>query len=536
MQQQLHTLLHDILSDSYRGSLSISLYETCTVLASSLPSDLKQRLLDYAGQPDYLNILVQSQNADGSWREDNRLFYLPDALISTTAAVLALLTNDTVPINDPIIQKATDFISQNSLSALMMDDMKKTIGFESLLVANINRLMGMGLSFDLDAAVLSKLNMVRDMKLQKKLAHLYDANLTIHSVLDAFADKSSEIDWERLSEFQESNGSMGIYASSTVQLLENLDSSSASYQQGVDYLFDCAGTTGFTPFSPSDQFEIWWALYMLGDSPLSDEVAAVVQTIADIPDDGIAVTNSFSLADVDTTAMKIAALQFLGHEVNISPIHSFFDGQAYQCYRFENRLSVSANIHALVALSGSLDYRDEIEDEPYRKFMSSLNYVLDELQNNQFEDKWHLSNLYTTCHTMEFFVNLIDSSIFHLLPEATREVIFNSLQGMAEYAYSTYDGQGGFGEQNQSTVEETAYVTSALIKTTRVLDIVLERDLLIAIQHYLNTHTPEMDIPLWLGKTLYKSRVITEAAKLSALAWIEHYLNLAQASQQAIAS
>jgi hypothetical protein len=527
LYQEFQNFMQQLLAPNFQGSLSNSLYENCAILASSLPQELKNTLFKRLGGQAYFDQLLMAQAADGSWREDTRISYLPDALISTSSVLLVILTNDLLPIDHQIVQKAAQYISENVFKSLMLDDMKKTIGFESILMAHINRLIKLGLSFNLDQKTFQKLNLIRDEKLQHKLSHLYELNLTIHSILDAFSDKAAQIDWQRLSQFQEPNGSMGIYISSTVQLLENLDPETDAYQKGIDYLLCCINTAnGPSAFAPSDSFETWWAFYMLSDSPLGNDVGDILQSVdSNVPNTGVAVTGNFSLPDVDTTAMKIATLSFLGKPVDVTPLTNFFDGRAYQCYRYENRFSPSANIHALVALLNALETMPQISESLFQQFVSSLEYLLSQLQSGHFHDKWHLSDLYTTCHGTELFVHLLTSTVLPTLPVSMQQTITDKLEQMIEYILSQYNNDGSFGEREFSTVEETAYAVSALIKTAQLLNLDFDQQMFTKAQDYLLTHTPEMDIPLWLGKTLYKSWVITQAGKLSALAWIDAYLD-----------
>lgn len=527
LSQELSNFLHHILAADFHGSLSNSLYENCAILASSLPAELKDKLLNRLGTQDYFHRLLMSQSEDGSWREDTRIFYLPDALISTTSVLLVILTNNLIPIDHQIVQKAVSFISKHLLKALTVDEMKKTIAFEPILIAHINRLIELGLTFGLEQDVFHQLNLKRNTMLEHKLAHLYDANATIHSILDAFSDKAKQIDWQRLSSWQEANGSMGIYISSTIQLLENIDVNTLAYQKGLDYLTCCINeTNGPTAFAPSDTFEIWWSLYLLCGSPLSYEIRDTLASIDfNIPQIGVAVTNNFSLPDVDTTAMKIATLRFLGKLVDIKPIMNFYNGQAYQCYHYENRLSPSANIHALMALVNAVESMLQIPPEVYEQLVSSLNYLLAQLQPDHFHDKWHLSNLYTTCHAVELFTVLLSSNVFRTLPSPVMQMVSERVILMIRYILDKHNSDGGFGEFIDSTVEETSYAVSALIKASKALDMDFEQEIFASSQSFLLTHTPDTDIPLWLGKTLYKSWAITQAAKLSALAWIDDYLN-----------
>ena len=448
-------------------------------------------------------------------------------MISTSSALLALLTNHKVAPHSSTVLKGLAFLANHLLEALQMEDAKKPIGFEAILVDHLNRLAALTPEVAIDAQLLAGISHKIRAKLASKLDYLHQTRITLHSVLDAFIGQADQLNWETLASFQEADGSMGIYASSTIALLEHLDPACPAYERGLRYLEDAASLPlALPPFYPSNAFEIWWALYHLGDSPLKRVVAMVVQNaahlMAPVPEEGIAVTESFSLSDVDTTAMKLASLLFLGQDTAIDSLEAFRTEDVYQCYQYENRVSPSANTHALMAIVLKAEQDQFLSEAHQAQIVAGLEYLLAELgEEEHLVDKWHLSDLYVTCHTAELFIHIGESFLIEHVPRQIRHKMYAKTLEMLQYALSQLCPDGGWGDGVVSTLEETGYAVRALAKAhlAGIIDI---RPLIGTARSYLLTHHPEDDIPLWIGKSLYKSQVITQALQLSALAWLDY--------------
>ncbi len=516
-------LLSELAAPSFKGKLSHAWFETNTLASSTLFAEV---VPSPGERSRYLDRLLARQLPDGSWQEDARHRYLPDAMISTSSALLALLTNHRVTPESKTVQKGLAFLARNLPAVLQMDDEKKPIGFEAILIDHLNRLAALLPALAIDAGVLAGITQKIRAKLAPKLGHLYQTRITLHSVLDAFT-QTEGVDWQALALLQEADGSMGIYASSTLAVLENLDPASPAYQKGVRYLREAVELPlALPPFYPSNAFEIWWALYHLGDSPLKRVVALMLQNanhlLTPVPPQGIAVTERFSLPDVDTTAMKLASLLFLEQEIEIDSLDSFWMQGVFRCYQLENRVSPSANVHALMAIVLKAEQEQRLV-EPYQaRIVAGLDYLLAELEDkDHLVDKWHLSDLYATCHATELFIHIAESFLVESLPRPMRHRMYAKTLEMLQYTLTQRCPDGGWGDAVVSTVEETSYAVRALAKAhlAGIIDI---RPLLDTAGGYLLAHQPADDIPLWIGKSLYKSLAITHALQLSALAWLDH--------------
>jgi hypothetical protein len=241
-----------------------------------------------------------------------------------------------------------------------------------------------------------------------------------------------------------------------------------------------------------------------------------------VPESGLAVTESFSLPDVDTTAMKLAALLFMEQDVSIQSLDAFYTAAGnFQCYQFENRISPSANVHALLVLVLKAEQTGSLTSRSQTQFVAGLEYLLAELADtDHLVDKWNLSDIYATCHAIELFIHIGESFVLEKIPRTTRYLMYAKTLEMLQYILAQLSPDGGWGDAGFSTLEETAYAVRAMVKAhlAGIIDI---RPLIEGARLYLNYHQPTEDIPLWIGKSLYKSQVITRALQLSALAWLD---------------
>ena len=319
---------------------------------------------------------------------------------------------------------------------------------------------------------------------------------------------------------------MGIYASSTIALLEHLDPACPAYQKGLAYIQAALGPSlALPPFFPSNAFEIWWALYHLADSPLKRMVTMALRNaphlLTPVPGEGIAVTENFSLPDVDTTAMKLASLLFVGQKTAIDSLDAFETQGVYQCYQFEKRLSPSANVHALMAIVLKAE-QEQILPDPYRVNRHRPGIPAGRA-GRQGSPGGQVASLRSLRHLPCHGAIHSHRGILHRgeNPRPIRHKMYAKTLDMLQYTLAQLCPDGGWGDAVVSTVEETGYAVRALAKAhlAGIIDI---RPLIETARSYLRTHDPADDIPLWIGKSLYKSPIITQALQLSAFAWLDY--------------
>jgi hypothetical protein len=515
---QLEELLRVLIADDFQCGFATSLYETLAIIAA--PFD--QTVLGSAWPTQrtaFLRALEQQQASDGSWGGDWHSDFTPDRIITTLAALAAYARHGS--LEDELRERAVHYLREVIPRALTTPDAKKPIAFDALLVELLNNIKRRGHEI-LPASHLESLVTLRDTRLHKKKELLTRGRGTIHSILDTMA--TADIDWLRISEFQERDGSMGIYPSSTAALLSNLSCDNPAFGRGASYLRSAIRPDGsLPPFHPSSEFERWWSLLALTQSPLVDRIRLPPTLTHDLPQQGISVAQSFSLPDVDTASMKAATLISLGHPVDLSYLSSFYRKGVFECYEYEHRVSPSANIHALMAIVAAMKLRPEsINAGHHRMVATSMGYLLETLgSQDHFEDKWHLSDLYTTAHATELFADMLTLSPFPGNSTFTGHVRAK-LEELARYLVAHHNSDGGFGFRQTSTVEETGYAVHALCIVANHASFMAPASLLKSAGEYLQVHDADSDPPLWLGKTLYRSPIITMSEKISAQAWLDH--------------
>jgi hypothetical protein len=515
---RLDELLRVLTADDFHCGFALSPYETLAIIAGRFDQSVLGSAWP-AQRTAFLQVLAQQQASDGSWGGDRHGDFTPDRIITTLAALAAYDRHGL--LEDEQRDRAVHYLRQHIPFALTTPDAKKPIAFDALLVELLDDIGRRGCEI-LPASHLESLVQLRDAKLHKKKELLTRGRGTIHSILDTMS--TADLDWQKIAEFQERDGSMGIYPSSTAALLSNSTRDSPAFERGAAYLRSAMRPDGgFPPFHPSAEFERWWSLLALAQSPLEGWVHLPPWLTGDLPKQGISVAQSFSLPDVDTASMKAATLITLGHPVDLSYLSSFYRDGVFECYEHEHRVSPSANIHALMAIVAAMSARAElVQAAHHRMVATSLGYLLETLgAQDHFEDKWHLSDLYTTAHAVELFADMLTLPSF---PGGSTfaDHVRAKLGDLASYLLEHHNADGGFGFRRTSTIEETGYAVHALCILACRTAFVVPASLLSRAGEYLQTHDVDDDPPLWLGKTLYRSPIITMSEKISAQAWLSH--------------
>ncbi len=520
LERRSGNLVEWVTGSEFQCSLTPSIYETCLLLIADIPESDIQMLENIVGS-NYVTKLIKQQLPDGSWSTDPRVDFPPDKVINTLSVLLVLNKYDL--LSQQILYSALNYLSKSIPKILSINSDKKTIAMEGIVIELLMRCTRAQIPLPISLEELRHLKEEKDHKLSHKLAHARGGPSTVYSVLDAAATTNS-IDWVRVASFQEIDGSMGVHPSSTIALMEHTSPDSEVYKRALIYLRNSIiPRQGVPAFSPANLFESWWALFYVTRSPLAPVIwqYANPEVFRAIPSEGIAVAESFSLPDVDTVAMNATALLTIGVEVDLAVLSPFYRDGIYECYPGENRLSVSANVHALMAIVAQATNSQSLHLPDYLRgqFISCLRRVLSEMSTLGYvTDKWYLSDIYTTAHTLELFIDIlylrdIPLDMLHLVREKIISII--------RYLNEQYDPDGYWTIDAISSLEATGYALQALVKAEKAGFLKIDRHMLFAVKTFLLSRSAQTDLPLWVGKTLYRSEVITEAVQLSTLAIIE---------------
>ncbi len=509
----LKVLVDIITSQDFIGSLSTSIYETCFYLSSDSFKKTNENLI---WVENYLNNIKEKQDKAGFWSEWPEINYLPDQVINTLIIVITLKTFRLLDNN--ILKKATDFLNSFLVQSFHIDENKKTIAFEGIVLMLVHRLKKLNINLKCEEH-LNDFEKIFDAKIQKKLNDLYRKRNTLHSVLDIFYNNNN-LNWNQLTNLQEVNGSFGIYPSSTIAVMRNIQKDSDCYEKGSAYIKRILNTynNSLVPFAPSDNFEKYWSLVALYDSPLRNNLMLNNPEDCNSFEKPISVSDEFSLDDCDTTAMYLNYKLLRGDTQNIEMLDKYYKNGIFLCYEYENRISLSANIHVLMAIVKKIIIDKKSFSRYKEMILSVLSYIFQALDKNiSLDDKWHLSSLYTTSHCAELFIDLLkiddlDQSIKVKMHYYLKEIFLLFKRNEIS--------SGVFGGLGIPTVEETSYVGRVLCKL--YLNNILQVDSrqLRSMKTYIQKQYNEIYPTLWLGKTLYTSKSIVDANKMSALAFL----------------
>lgn len=500
-----------VTAEDFSGALAPSLYESLAVF-SCLHST--QRVGDWneSSIRSALSDVIAKQDQEGWWGSDPRVPFLPDRIITTLAVIDAADVHGVLP--DLVFQRARRFLVQFVVPSLKSKENKKPIAYDALACELLTRLAARGRPI-LDQEQLSGISARCRRAIEGKGSLLLGGPSTIHSILDALG--SAGVDWLSVARFQDGNGSMGSYPSSTAALVRNIPGDSRHALDASRYLTRAMNDRGeVPPFFPSEEFERWWVLLALAQSPLRGRCMVPGIDVGGVPPQGVAVSSSFALPDVDTTAMKAATLLSLGYNVNLDFLERFHVDGVFICYESERRTSPSANIHAAMTIAMAPLRHYTVERA--RMLKNALSPVIQAIKDEGLvEDKWHLSDIYSTAHAVELFALLSSGS--KPIPGVHRQSLLELMHTCIKYILSQQHDDGGFG-CGASTVEESGYAVRALCiaKLNNLFDI--PEAILAAAGRFLDGASEEGDPPLWMGKTLYRSPLIAGAQRVSARAWL----------------
>jgi halimadienyl-diphosphate synthase len=433
--------------------------------------------------------LVNNQLADGSWGAAEPTYY-HDRFISTLSAIATLLQTGFEP-DSPAIKRAKFALDRN-LKGLAVDPSGATVGFELIVPTLIQECRALGVY--VEGSLLERLVWARTAKLSSLPNHRIDRRFTPSFSAEAVGrDHLHLLDADSL---QAPNGSVAFSPSATAFFAEYVRPDPAA----LAYLSEVIGADGAVPYvGPIEVFDRGWALWNLSLLPdIADELEAEIDTHVEVlrkewrPGKGIASAIGLPLLDGDDTAVVLAALRRLGHDLDLEGVLAFKTTFNFRCYPLESDPSTSTNVHVLDALrvAGLTAQHPAVQ--------TALTFLRRTQTDGMFWlDKWHASPLYPTSHAVIALMDL-DNTL------AERAI---------DWILATQRPSGAWGWY-QPTAEETAYALQAL--SLWGLRYNVPRNALERGYAWLQEHQDPPYPPLWIGKCLYTPSVPVMAAIISA--------------------
>jgi halimadienyl-diphosphate synthase len=311
-------------------------------------------------------------------------------------------------------------------------------------------------------------------------------------------------DPEKLSEALSPNGALGNSPATTAYYLLLSDPKNAA---SVAYLEEVRKRERIVTVYPFRVFELSWVLnnLLFSGLPITEfatksEFDYLAQALSG---EGAALDPTFGVTDGDITSVCCHVLLNAGYDIDPSILSHFEnpDTRIFRTYSYERNVSNSTNIHALDALRLMDSYPDvsSVREQVSLKLLDNRKY------NIFWIDKWHASPYYATAHAL---VGLLKEKVFFV--HACRHTV--------AWLLHTQRSDGSWGFFQKGTLEETAYVLTALLYYSQYEPIeagVLHRAASYLLQGYVgeNTSFPE----LWLAKSIYAPHDIVRSAILAAL-------------------
>ncbi len=458
---------------------------------------LKDKAQNQPYWPEMIHWLMDNQRPDGSW--GGEIPYYHDRIICTLAAAIALQENGRSAETKKAIKRAETFLWHH-LHFLHRDPFE-LVGFELLFPTLLEDARSAGLDVPNHTCGYGKIQAEKLQLIPPK--YLYSPQIsTVHSL--EFLGKKG--DGEKMTQAIASNGSLGNSPATTAYYLMvngKQDGRAIRYLQNMRQ--QMAHIIYLYPFRT---FELTWALNNLAFSglPITEfaETAIWEELDSQLGSRGIGLDPSFGIPDGDITSVTTRLLMLAGYEVDPMILARFQDKKSniFKTYDFERNISIGTNLHAMEALElmvGSYPNRYEVLEEIIIKLLDNRIFSV------YWIDKWHISPYYATAHVL---VGLLRHDAF----------LIYICQPTIDWMLHTQRPDGSWGFYETGTVEETAYVLTALLyyhQHKPVKKEVLQRAAeFLAVNH----QGPDSDYPeLWIGKCLYTPQDVVRSAVLSAL-------------------
>ncbi|MGW1815371.1 labda-7,13-dienyl diphosphate synthase [Streptomyces sp. NPDC002125] len=210
------------------------------------------------------------------------------------------------------------------------------------------------------------------------------------------------------------------------------------------------------------------------------------------------------LPDADDTAMAVLVAALTGTSGAPAPLAAFWADTHYRCYIGEDTGSVTANAHALQALTAHLRLRPAVSPVHHPRMDLVRDWLVEQQTDGAWTDKWHASPYYAT-------ERCVRALLSHDGP-GTRQAIQRAVDRVlaSQHDDGTWGIWGG-------TAEETAYAVQILLADPAAAIRPGWRTALQRAEHALDAWDTRHEPPaLWHDKTLYAPTSMIQAEILAA--------------------
>jgi hypothetical protein len=265
---------------------------------------------------------------------------------------------------------------------------------------------------------------------------------------------------------------------------------------------------GVPAVHPLDSFAHSWSCWHMdlsgqGDSPEAQRLRNMsIQSWSPI---GASFSDDFPLPNSDDTAINFIIQSNVGMFPDPQVFAPFITQDGARCYYVEYDMSVSANIHILLALRAAPP--SPHRDEWIEILLRYIRHMATKRDDGLLADKWHVSPFYTTSHGILATHGLDEQLCDRLLDALLR----------------AQRPDGIWGEQDGSA-EEVAYGLTALCLSHRPR----ASDAIEAGAAALKRLKGQPDPALWIGKSLYLPRPVVETAVEAAHLLVTDIIDLPQ--------
>jgi REP element-mobilizing transposase RayT len=450
--------------------------------------------------PQTLAYLRASQLDDGGWGTPD-IYYAHERTISTLAAIRALQAWQ--PTFDDLMRVERGLKALRRHASNLSHEPHEPVGFELLLPS-------------LRAALSPIYDSELPLREWERIEALGREKLALIERLDP--DPLSPRAWwfslemlppDQLAQLDDSlleeNGSIVTSTAATAAYLNARRRAGADSPRAAHYLDQVVALgEGSVPFSwPAEVFDRVWALDNLrraGFEAAELPIRTIVESLRrswELNQPGLSSSDFFPVNDGDDTLVGYTVLAWAGAAPPEEPLINFWNGTHFRSYMDERSASVSANIHGLTALRMHPGF-------PRRDLAEALTawLVAHMKEDGSFDDKWHLSPLYTAAHAVPAFAGWQDALAGRCLT----------------YLLDEQRGDGGWGCFGCTTFEETAHVVLALDHAYRE-GLLREPDALEAAARYFERSSSQRPVErFWIGKTLFRPEGTVAALVFSAKA------------------